>query len=102
MKKINWLAFPSLLVSVYFVYLGIQNFTGNPIFFTVWLILTGFTLYRSFMFLIGNPVNQKPPVNYEQPSDSAMRLQELENLYHQGLITREEFENKRQEILDEL
>lgn len=34
--------------------------------------------------------------------DVEMRLVKLQNLYHQGLITQEEYEQKKKEILDEL
>ena len=37
-----------------------------------------------------------------RPSDAEQRLQELQNLYNKGLITRDEYDAKRAEILEEL
>lgn len=37
-----------------------------------------------------------------EPSDAESRLKELLNLYNQSLITREEYEKKKQQIIDEL
>lgn len=36
------------------------------------------------------------------PSDAEMRLLELQNLYNKGLITRDEYDEKRAKILEEL
>ena len=36
------------------------------------------------------------------PSDAEQRLTELQNLYHKGLITRDEYDEKRAKVLEEL
>ena len=38
----------------------------------------------------------------DENEDIEIRLRKLQGLYEQGLITQEEYKNKRQEILDEL
>jgi hypothetical protein len=48
----------------------------------------------------GRPAGQG---GYQAPAPSAeARMQSLQNLYDQGLVTAEEFEAKRREILEEL
>ena len=42
------------------------------------------------------------PHSIPYPSDAEQRLQELQNLYNKGLITRDEYDEKRAKILEEL
>lgn len=48
------------------------------------------------------PVLQTEPVMTQPPSEVETRLRQLENLKKQGLITKEEYEAKRKEILTDL
>lgn len=45
--------------------------------------------------------NEYSSPSYSSGDDIEVKLKKLESLYNQGLITSEEYEQKRQEILDE-
>lgn len=101
MKRFNWMFTPGVVMSLFFLWLGITNIQKDPLFYTVWLIICSFTFYRTLRMFLGMPITNEQQRQNES-SSSSVRLKELEDLYNQGLITREELEEKRQEILDEI
>lgn len=104
MKKFNWMAVPGVVVGIFFIWIGISNIAQSPFFYIVWLVISGFSFYRSLRFFlgIGDISNYASTSASNDTSGVSERLRELEGLYNQGLITREEFDHKRQKILDEL
>lgn len=114
-----WAQIVSLIVSLVFVYFGIQILLdGNYAFALIWLLLTGTTAVnqlRSFISSIRNGVvharvedaigdvdevdvyGHRTAASYEKE-----RLRKVEELYRDGLLTKEEYENKRAEIIDNL
>jgi len=66
--------------------------------------ITGFNAYSAFgKGYVGPEINIEDDTSGSSASgDAGSRLRELQNLYDQELITQEEYEEKRQEILREL
>ncbi len=95
-----------------FVVLGvtvaIPNFGAFGIIWT--LLALGIAVYNGYMAFgkkyIGPEINIEdegaPNPAPEGPSDAETRLTQLAALHEKGLITDEEYEEKRQEILDEI
>ena len=100
------------VVGVIFVLIGI--FAAIPqagAFGVLWtLIAVGITAYNGYMAFgkkyIGPEINIEdegaPNPAPEGSSDAESRLTQLAALHAKGLITDEEYEEKRQEILDEI
>ena len=100
------------VVGVIFVLIGV--FVAIPqagAFGVLWtLIAVGITAYNGYMAFgkkyIGPEINIEdegaPNPAPEGPSDAETRLTQLAALHEKGLITDEEYEEKRQEILDEI
>lgn len=91
------------IVGLVFVLIGlivvIPTFGPFGIFWTlVAIAICGMNLY--------NATSDKGLATHEivveDGKDAKSRMEEVENLYNAGLITREEYEKKRQEILDTL
>lgn len=102
MKRFNWTALPGVIVTLYFIYIGITISTSNVLYACVWLFISSFGFYRSFCVFIGKPSNTTKTFKLNSETKTSNRLNELTSLYDQGLITREEFEEKREKILNEL
>lgn len=69
------------------------------------LAITGMNAYQTFgKRYVGPEINieEEHVENFDAASSIEARLQELRNLYDRQLITDEEYEAKRQEILKEL
>lgn len=47
-------------------------------------------------------VDENDYSQYEESNDIENRLRKLESLYQQGLITRDEYDEKRKELIDQL
>lgn len=99
------------VVGLVFVGLGvglaIPTFGLFGIFWTLVAVgITIFNFYQAFgKRYIGPEISiEEEGAPSETPSgnDAAARLRQLQSLYDQGLITDEEFEAKRQEILGDL
>jgi len=92
------------VVGVIFVFIGLASISNTGAFGVFWTILaviiTGINLYEAFgKGYIG------PEIRMEEEGGSATpkeRLEQLQTLYDQRLITQEEYEAKRSEILKEL
>lgn len=109
--------FVSLIVAVFFIYQGILVFLqGDVIFAIVWLLICSTILISSVKSLyqgIKTIRFHRRSEGEEAFSDSQesswnvsfqekSRLVKLEDLYRNHLITREEYEEKRKEILKRL
>ena len=99
------------VVGLVFVGLGvglaIPTFGLFGIFWTLVAVgITIFNFYQAFgKRYIGPEISieeEGAPSEVPSGNDAAARLRQLQSLYDQGLITDEEFEAKRQEILREL
>lgn len=99
------------VVGLVFVGLGvglaIPTFGLFGIFWT--LIAVGITIFNFYQAFgkryIGPEISieeEGAPSEVPSGNDAAARLRQLQSLYDQGLITDEEFEAKRQEILGDL
>ena len=69
------------------------------------LAITGMNAYHTFGNKYVGPeihIEEEESSQYEGGSSIEQRLQELRNLYDRSLITEEEYEAKKQEILEEL
>ncbi len=95
-----------------FVVLGVTVAIPNfGLFGIIWtLFALGITVYNGYMAFgkkyIGPEINIEdggaPKPAPEGPSDAETRLTQLAALHAKGLITDEEYEEKRREILDEI
>lgn len=114
-----WTQILGLIVSLVFLYFGIQiALDGNYAFALIWILLTGTTAVqqlRTFIASLKNGVadarihdivgdedevdvyGHRTSASYEK-----QRLRKIEELYRDGLLTREEYEKKRAEIIDTL
>ena len=104
----------SLIVGIFFVLFGITiaipTFGLFGIFWTI--IAVGITISNaaplfgkeghSKQIIIEDESDEEDIRSTPQLSDAEQRLQELQNLYNKGLITRDEYDAKRAEILEEL
>ena len=99
------------VVGLVFVGLGvglaIPTFGLFGIFWT--LIAVGITIFNFYQAFGKRYIGPEISIEEEDPAGgvpaenpSAARLRQLQSLYDQGLITEEEYEAKRQEILREL
>lgn len=101
------------VVGIVFVILGVVY--AIPLFGMFGLIWTfaalgiaGVSLYRAFGGKYGSPQieiedeGEEPPTVPLRTEDPQERLEQLRSLYDQRLITQEEYEEKRKEILKEL
>ena len=102
-------AFGVVLGSIFIligVFVVIPTFGAFGILWT--LLAVGITVYNGYCAFGKGYMG--PEISIEDdaagapdgPRDSEQRLRELQNLYDSSLITREEFEEKRKEILKEL
>jgi len=69
------------------------------------LAITGMNAYHTFGNKYVGPeihIEEEESSQYEGGSSIEQRLQELRNLYDRSLITEEEYEAKKKEILEEL
>ena len=99
------------IVGIFFCLIGFTTvLPGAGIFGLVWTaIVVAFTV-NSFRMaagkkgFMGSYVIEEENSDAETPGEQSVeeRLKELQSLYDQRLITTEEYENKRQEILKEL
>ena len=102
-----------VVVGVIFVCIGIfRVIPAGGLFGIFWtLIAAGITVYNAYMAFGKKYIG--PEINIEEDASDAsrpgrrektaeQRLSELTELRDRGLITYEEYENKRREILDEL
>jgi len=64
--------------------------------------IAGMSLYQAFGKTYVGPEIHIESEDEGQPAAAAERMRQLQELYAQGLVTREEFEAKRKEILREL
>ena len=95
-----------------FVVLGVTVVIPNfGAFGIIWTLLAlGITIYNGYMAFgkkyIGPEINIEdeaaPSPGRQDASDPETRLTQLAALHEKGLITDEEYEQKRQEILDEI
>ncbi len=100
------------VVGVIFVLIGIFAVIPQAgAFGVLWtLIAVGITAYNGYMAFgkkyIGPEINIEdeaaPSPGRQDASDPEARLTQLAALHEKGLITDEEYEEKRQEILDEI
>lgn len=108
-----WQRVLALIVSLFFVAEGISMLKqGIAPFAIIWLLITGTFLVRSIQGLVSiirskKQVSDDMEENLESPyherlSMEKQRLMKLEDLYHSGLISRAEYEEKRKEIIEEL
>lgn len=102
------------LVGLLFVVIGLTQLHHSGLFGIVWTLMAcGFVgvgiygacnkkgLYFGYEFEIEDgPAPAAPPDCKE--GDVEARLRRVQNLYDQGLISREEFEEKRKEIMKDL
>lgn len=85
---------------------------GIAPFVIIWLLITGTFLVRSIQGLVSiirskKQVSDDMEENLESPHQERLsmekqRLMKLEDLYHSGLISKAEYEEKRKEIIGEL
>ena len=87
--------------------LAIPTFGLFGIFWT--LIAVGITIFNFYQAFGKRYIGPEISIEEEEPANrapaaaqTASRLQQLQSLYEQGLVTEEEYEAKRQEILREL
>lgn len=66
------------------------------------IIVCAVILLVSVILLISSLLNNENNKNNNIQNSTKSKLQELEQIYKQNLITEEEYENKRKEILDKL
>lgn len=98
------------VVGVVFVLIGIFNIIPKMgLFGILWTALSGGLAVYYFFMAFGKGSmgtitveEEDVPSPAAQEDDSAARLSELKDLYDQRLITQEEYEAKREEILKEL
>jgi len=93
-----------VLIGLFFV---VPNFGPFGLIWTLGaLAITGINAYHTFGKKYVGPeihIEEDPESFYESVSSPIeARLQELRNLYDRSLITEEEYETKKQEILKEL
>lgn len=99
------------IVGIVFVFIGI--FVAIPaaglfgIFWTACAALICFSHYRNGFSNQRIPtyeidIDEGEATYQESTSSIESRLKQLEDLYNRGLITRDEYDQKRKEILDEL
>ena len=93
------------IAGIAFVFTGI--FVAIPtfgLFGILWTCIAGFICYSHYK----NAYTDEGMPAYEisidetDTSDIEARLKKLENLYNSGLITRDEYDVRRKEILDEI
>lgn len=97
----------SLIVGAVFVLIGITFVIPSAglfgIFWTlIAVIITGMSAVNLFSKKGISTAHIEINDDVNTPSDSKQRLQEVENLYREGLITKDEYDTKRKNILDEL
>ena len=98
-----------LAVEVFFIYQGIRILLqGQYAFAILWLLICSLPFIKSiqsFIYYLRNGVMKQPMDETNQnscPSLEQQRLRKVEALYNQGLLTREEYEAKRKEIIDQI
>lgn len=93
------------------IFIVIPTFGLLGIFWTVLaLAITVFNAYRAFgrknvgpeIYIEDDMAQQPQQPAGSEPDGIEQRLERLSDLYDKGLVTDEEYEKKRQEILDEL
>lgn len=114
-----WSQIVTLIVNLVFVYFGIQILLeGNYAFALMWLLITGTSAVNQLRLFISSIRNgivdarvndtigdidevdvygHRTSASYEKE-----RLRKVEELYRDGLLTKEEYETKRAEIIDNL
>lgn len=107
-----WSYIVSILVGLFFVANGITTMlAGQYIFSIIWLILTGTFLFRSIQGLVQELHKRKQTNEFESSSYTSaqaptfvekQRLEKLEQLYQSGLISKEEYEEKRKSIIKDI
>lgn len=109
-----WQRVLALIVSLFFVAEGISMLRqGIAPFAIIWLLITGTFLVRSIQELVSiirskkqisddMEENLESSHHQERLSMEKQRLMKLEDLYHSGLISKAEYEEKRKEIIEEL
>lgn len=115
MKNSKWGLFISLIVSVCFILVGVKVFIqGNYLFAIVWILISGTSFVNCIKGLFNHNSYSNIDqtfVNHEmedvyghrtQASYAKQRLMELEDLYRSGLLTKEEYDTKRKDIIDTL
>ncbi len=98
------------VVGVVFVLIGIFNIIPNMgLFGIIWTALAGALAVYYFFMAFGKGSmgtitveEEEVPSPAAQDDDTAARFSELQDLYDRRLITQEEYEAKREEILKEL
>ena len=97
----------SFYFSLIFIFIGI--FVAIPIFGLFGILWTAAACWICYHHYVNGFTDEGIPsyeINIqedEQSSDSIeSRLKKLENLYQSGLITREEYDHKRQNIINEI
>ena len=95
----------SFYISIVFVFIGftiaIPLFGLFGIFWTAVACLGCYNAYKQGYTDEGMPAYEIS-IDETDTSDIEARLKKLENLYNSGLITRDEYDVKRKEILDEI
>lgn len=81
------------------LFIAIPTFGPFGIF---WTAIAGFICYSHFRNGFSNEKIPSYEIDIEDDDSIEARLKQLENLYNQRLITEEEYQNKRQQILNEI
>ena len=86
------------------IFVIIPTFGVFGIFWTlVAAVIAGTNFYQGFgKKYVGPEIHIEEDIVENNPSSAEERLKELRQLYEQRLITQEEYEKKRQEILSDL
>lgn len=101
----------SFIIGIIFCLIGI--FVAIPsagLFGILWTLVAAFITYSHYKNAFteeGMPtqeiiVDEGTFSQYEEVNSVESRLKKVESLYQQGLITRDEYDQKRKELIDEL
>ncbi|MEE0967542.1 MAG: SHOCT domain-containing protein [Bacilli bacterium] len=93
----------AMIVGIVFCCIGV--FIVIPVFGPFGILWTGVAAYITYSHY-RNGYTDRPMATYEIDVDDdhsiENRLKNLDSLYNQGLITREEYDSKRKEILEDI
>lgn len=108
MKNNRFSMYVSIIVTILFLTIGIRVFLhGSYLFAVIWILITASILYQNILMIRKNR-QRDDSCFYEQNQQSSSssiekeRLQKLEDLYRSGLISREEYDKKREDIINSI
>lgn len=93
----------AFIVGICFCIIGVViAIPTSGIFGIIWTTIAGFITISHGINLFGKKGVHTYEVNIEDNNDIDDRLRKLDSLYNQGLINKEEYDKKRQDILNDI